>query len=124
MKPRIERIFRKQKNFVANILAEAEKILEEHGPTPEAGVHIFRAYRGLPKNNKLMKVISEASYKKLMQDTELEYLREKAKNMHIIDEELYFVIDEKNNSIELTEKVVKNLRREAGWKKISLCFLI
>ncbi|MBE0572816.1 MAG: preprotein translocase subunit SecA [Ignavibacteriaceae bacterium] len=117
MKPRIERIYRKQKNFVANILAEAEKILEESGPTPEAGVLIFRAFRGLPKSNKLAKVLSEASNKKLMQETELEYLREKAKNMHIIDEELYFVIDEKNNSIDLTEKGREELAQGSGMEK-------
>lgn len=117
MKPRIERIFRKQKNYIANILAEAEKIIEESGPTPEAGVHIFRAFRGLPKNNKLMKILSEASNKKLMQETELEYLREKAKNMHIIDDELYFVIDEKNNSIDLTEKGREELAQGSGMEK-------
>ena len=117
MKPRIERIYRKQKNYVANILQEAEKILEESGTTPEAGVQIFRAYRGLPKSNKLAKILSEASNKKLMQETELEYLREKAKNMHIIDEELYFVIDEKNNSIDLTEKGREELAQGSGMEK-------
>jgi preprotein translocase subunit SecA len=117
MKPRIERIYRKQKNFVANLLTEAEKILEESGPTPEAGVLIFRSFRGLPKSNKLAKVLSEASNKKLMQETELEYLREKAKNMHIIDEELYFVIDEKNNSIDLTEKGREELAQGSGMEK-------
>jgi len=117
MKPRIERLYRKQKNFVANILAEAEKILEESGPTPEAGVLIFRAFRGLPKSNKLAKVLSEASNKKLMQETELEYLREKAKNMYIIDDELYFVIDEKNNSIDLTEKGREELAQGSGMEK-------
>ena len=117
MKPRIERVFRKQKNFVANILQEAEKLLEENGSSPEAGVLIFRAFRGLPKSNKLAKILSEASNKKLMQDTEMEYLREKAKNMHIIDEELYFVIDEKNNSIELTEKGREELAQGSGMEK-------
>ena len=117
MKPRIERIYRKQKNFVANILQEAEKIIEENGQTPEAGVQIFRAYRGLPKSNKLAKILSEASNKKLMQDTEMEYLREKAKNMHIIDDELYFVIDEKNNSIDLTEKGREELAQGSGMEK-------
>jgi len=117
MKPKIERVFRKQKNLVANMLQEAEKILQENGQTPEAGVHIFRAYRGLPKSNKLSKILSDASNKKLMQDTELEYLREKAKNMHIIDDELYFVIDEKNNTIELTDKGRDELAQGTGLEK-------
>jgi preprotein translocase subunit SecA len=117
MKPKIERLYRKQKNYVANILQEAEKLIEENGQTPEAGVQIFRAYRGLPKSNKLAKILSEASNKKLMQDTEMEYLREKAKNMYIIDDELYFVIDEKNNSIDLTEKGREELAQGSGMEK-------
>ncbi len=117
MKPKIERLYRKQKNFVANILQEAEKLIQENGLSPEAGVQIFRAYRGLPKSNKLAKILSEASNKKLMQDTEMEYLREKAKNMYIIDDELYFVIDEKNNSIDLTEKGREELAQGSGMEK-------
>ena len=117
MKPKIERVFRKQKNLVANMLQEAEKILQEEGQTHQAGVHIFRAFRGLPKSNRLAKIISDASNKKLMQETELEYLREKAKNMYIIDDELYFVIDEKNNSIELTDKGREELAQGTGMEK-------
>jgi preprotein translocase subunit SecA len=105
MKPKIENLFRKQKNLVASLIQEAEKLLEENGASnTEAGVLLFRAYRGLPKSNRLAKVFSEPSYKRLMERTELDYLREKGKNMHIIDDELYFVIDEKNNTIDLTEK--------------------
>jgi len=105
MKPRVENLFRKQKNLVASLVQESEKILNENGEnSSEAGVQIFRAFRGLPKSNRLAKVLSEPSYKKLMMSTEMEYLREKAKNMYIIDDELYFVIDEKNNSIDLTDK--------------------
>ncbi len=117
MKPKIERLFRKQKNLVASILQEAEKLLEEDGASHEAGVQIFRAFRGLPKSNKLAKIVSDPTNKKLMLDTELEYLREKGKNMHIIDEELYFVIDEKNNSIDITEKGREELARGSGLEK-------
>lgn len=105
MKPRIENLYRKQKNLVASMLQEAEKLLSDDGTkSSEAGVHIFRAYRGLPKSNRLAKILSEPSNKRLMDSTEMEFLREKAKNMYIIDDELYFVIDEKNNTIELTDK--------------------
>jgi preprotein translocase subunit SecA len=83
----------------------------------EAGIFIFRAYRGLPKSNKLTKILSEPSNKKLMNSTEMEFLREKAKNMHVIDEELYFVIDEKNNTIDLTEKGREELARGSGIEK-------
>ena len=117
MKPKIERIFRKQKNLVATMLQEAEKLLESNDGITEAGVHLFRAHRGLPKSNKLAKLTSEPSYKKLLLDTELEYLREKAKNMHVIDDELYFVIEEKNNTIDLTEKGREELALGSGIEK-------
>ena len=73
--------------------------------------------RGLPKNNRLAKVLSEPENKKLLQSTEMEFLREKAKNMHIIDDELYFVIDEKNNTIDLTEKGREELAKGSGMEK-------
>jgi preprotein translocase subunit SecA len=107
MKPNIERLHRLQTNFVAKILQEAEELLtnpSDKNSSFEAGKLLLRAYRGLPKSNKLAKVFSEPSNKKLMQEVELEFLREKSKNMFVIDDELYFVIDEKNNTIDLTEK--------------------
>jgi preprotein translocase subunit SecA len=117
MKPKVERLHRIQTNLVASIVQEAEKILEGEGNSRDAGILLLRAYRGLPKNKKLLKVLSEPSYKKLMQETELEFLREKAKNMHVIDDELYFVIDEKNHSIDLTEKGREDLARGTGNEK-------
>ncbi len=107
MKPAVERLHRLQSNLVANIVSEAEKLLEDgesKNSSFEAGKLLLRGHRGLPKSKKLLKVFSEPSYKRLMQETELEFLREKGKNMPVIDDELYFVIDEKNNSIDLTEK--------------------
>lgn len=106
MKPRVERLFRKQSNFVASIVKEAEQLLNsDDGKDRErAGVLLLRAHRGFPKNNALLKLLSEAEYKKLLQQTELEYLRENAKRMPEIDEELYFAIEERNNQIDLTEK--------------------
>ncbi len=118
MKPKVERLYKLQKNFVATIVQQAEEMLNSDAKNEtEAGVLIFRAYRGLPKSNKLTKVLSEPSYKRLMQQTELEYLREKGKNMHIIDEELYFVIDEKSNQIDITEKGREELSRGSGIEK-------
>ncbi len=118
MKPKVERLFRLQKNFVATIVQQAEDMLNgDNANETEAGVLLFRAQRGLPKNNKLTKVLSDPSLKRLVQKTELEYLREKAKNMHIIDEELYFVIDEKGNQIDITEKGREELARGSGIEK-------
>jgi preprotein translocase subunit SecA len=106
MKPRVERIFRKQFNLVASIVKEAEQLLNsENGKEREkAGVLLLRAHRGFPKNNALMKLLSEPENKKLLQQTELEFLRENAKRMPEIDEELYFAIEERNNQMDLTEK--------------------
>jgi len=118
MKPKVERLFRLQKNLVATMVQQAEEMLNKDNENDtEAGVLLFRSYRGLPKNNKLTKVLSEPSYKKLMQETELEYLREKGKNMHIIDDELYFVIDEKGNQIDITEKGREELAKGSGMEK-------
>lgn len=118
MKPRVERLYRLQTAFVAKLVQEAETLLNSEDKGNDAGILLFRAYRGLPKNNKLSKVLSDPTNKKLMQSTEMEFLREKGKNMHIIDEELFFVIDEKNNTIDLTEKGREELARGSGMEKI------
>ncbi|MEJ5351999.1 MAG: preprotein translocase subunit SecA [Melioribacteraceae bacterium] len=106
MKPKVERLFRKQANLVASIVKEAEQLLQSNDPKDreKAGILLLRAHRGFPKNKQLMKLLSEPENKKLLQQTELEFLRENAKRMPEIDEELYFAIDEKLNQIDLTEK--------------------
>ena len=119
MKPRVEKLYRLQTNLVAKITQEAEDLLNAGGKENElqAGVQLLRAYRGLPKNKKLAKLLSEPEYKKLLQSTEMEYLREKAKNMYIIDDELYFAIDEKNNTIDVTDKGREELARGSSIEK-------
>ncbi|MFZ0454876.1 MAG: preprotein translocase subunit SecA [Ignavibacteriaceae bacterium] len=119
MKPKVERLFRIQTNLIAKFVGEAEQLLTQDGKAngSEAGMALLRAYRGLPKNKKLAKVLSEPTFKKLMQSTEMEYLREQAKHMHIVDDELYFVIDEKNNTIELTDKGREELAKGSGNEK-------
>jgi len=109
MKPSVERLFRKQSNLVAQIVQEAEKLIETGENQAQAGINLLRAFRGFPKNKKLLKLLSEPDNKKLLQVTELEFLREKEKRMPEIDDELYFAIDEKNNSINLTEKGTEEL---------------
>ncbi|HTP79843.1 MAG TPA: preprotein translocase subunit SecA [Bacteroidota bacterium] len=103
MKPYVERLVRAQQNLVAQITAEAEQHLLE-GRTEEAGVQILRAQRGLPKNNKLMKMLSDPANKTLMQKTEREYMQDQSARMHEIDDALYFSIDEKSHLIDLTDK--------------------
>jgi preprotein translocase subunit SecA len=103
MKPPLERLVNAQRTFVAKSVAEAERLLEE-GKREEAGVHLLRASRGLPKHPRLMKVFSEPTTKKLVQETESEYLRDQSRRMPEIDDELYYAIDERNHQINLTEK--------------------
>jgi len=119
MKPRVEKLYRLQSSLIAKITQEAEDLLNAGGKENEneAGILLLRAYRGLPKNKKLAKLLSEPTNKKLLQSTEMEFLREKAKNMYIIDDELYFAIDEKNNTIDVTDKGREEMARGSGMEK-------
>ncbi len=107
LKGDVEKLFGQQKVLVSKLIAEARKLLNDSDNSEsrkKAGELIFRAYRGLPKNKALIKLLSEEGVKALMHKTESFYLQEQAKNMHVIDDELFFVIDEKNNSVDLSEK--------------------
>ncbi len=119
MKPRVEKLYRLQSALIAKITQEAEDLLNAGGKDNEyqAGILLLRASRGLPKNKKLAKLLSEPVYKKLLQSTEMEFLREKAKNMYVIDDELYFAIDEKNNTIDVTDKGREELAKGSGMEK-------
>ncbi len=105
LKPRIERLMEAQRRVVNQSLIEAKKQIAE-GKTDKdtGGLHLFRAYRGLPKNNAIIKYLSEEGNKQILQKTENFYIAEHQKNMPKVDEELYFAIDEKNNSVDLTDK--------------------
>ena len=107
LKPPVQKLYTAQRNLVTKILAESKKLLsgEPNAEDEKKGRDLlFRAYRGLPKNKALIKFLSEPGIRALMQKTENFYLQEQAKHMHLIDDELYFVIDEKQNSIDITEK--------------------
>ncbi len=106
-KPTIEKLYNAQRLIVTNCLADAKKGLAEHPdpkPDEECAKQLLRAYRGLPKNKALIKYMSEPGIKSVLLKTENFYMQEQNKNMHIIDEELLFVIDEKNKQVELTDK--------------------
>ncbi len=107
MKPKVEKLYSAQRMLVTNLLADARKLLIPKDGQPDekkGGELLLRAHRGLPKNKALIKFLSEPGMKSILQKTENFYMQEQNKHMHIIDDELYFVIEEKNNSIELTEK--------------------
>ncbi len=102
-KPFVEKLVNAQKQYVQTCLVEAKKYVSEN-KEKEAGVPLLRAYRGLPKNSALIKFLSESGVKTLLQKTENYYMQDQMKEMHKIDQELFFVIDEKNNHVELTDK--------------------
>ncbi len=103
LKPRIEKIVNAQKTYVNTALNEAKKLYAE-GKEKEAGRMLLRAHRGLPKNKALIKYLSEPGIKTFLQKTENYYLQDQSREMHKVDVELFFIIDEKHNTIELTEK--------------------
>ncbi|MCE3278704.1 MAG: secA [Bacteroidetes bacterium] len=107
LKPRIERIVTAQKAYVNTALTEAKRLIAE-GNTGEkegeGGMALLRAYRGLPKAKSLIKFLSEPGMRALLQKTENHYIQDQSREMHKVDAQLFFVIDEKHNSIELTEK--------------------
>ncbi len=110
LKPRVEKLVKAQRDYVARAVAIAKKAWQEKGAaqkeTDEGAVMLLRAARGMPKNKQLMKLLQEPGVKAFLQKVENYYLQEQGKEMPKVDKELYFVIDEKNNSVELTDKGV------------------
>ncbi len=103
LKPRIQKLVDEQRKLAQKYLNEAKKLIAE-GNEKEGGLALFRVYRGLPKYKPLIKYLSEPGIKQILQKTENYYLQDNQKMMPEADEPLYFTIDEKHNSIELTEK--------------------
>ncbi len=108
LKPKVDDIVRTQRTFLTGVLADAKKMIAE-GNTKEGAFHLLRVFRGLPKNKALIKFLSQEGIKQLLQKTENFYMQDNNREMPKIDEALYFVIDEKNNSIELTDKGIEYL---------------
>jgi preprotein translocase subunit SecA len=102
-KPKVLQLVNVQRNLVNQELVEAKRLIKE-GNNEKGGFHLLRAFKGLPKNKALIKYLSEEGNKVLLQKTENFYMQENSKNMYKVTDELFFVIDEKVNSIELTDK--------------------
>ena len=111
LKPRVEKLVETQKAYVTKLLADAKNMMKSDDPkvVEEGTLSLFRAYKGLPKNRPLIKFLSEPGIKSQMLKVENFYMQENNKNMHIATDPLYFVIDEKNNTIELTDKGIDAL---------------
>ena len=108
LKPIVDKIESIQRHMLTGVLAEAKKLIAE-GNTKEGGFLLYRVFRGLPKNKALIKFLSQEGIKALLQKTEAHFMQDNNREMPKVDAELYFVIDEKNNSIELTEKGITYL---------------
>lgn len=108
LKPQISKIVDVQRKYLVGVLAEAKKLIAA-GDTKEGGFLLLRVYRGLPKNKALIKFLSEDGIKQLLQKTENHYMQDNNREMPKVDAELYFVIEEKNNQIDLTDKGVEFL---------------
>ncbi len=102
-RPAIEHLYNLQKGLVTSLLAEARQLINEN-KTDEGGVKLYRTHKGLPKYKPLIKYLSETGVKALMQKTENTYMQDNNRRMPEITDDLYFVIDEKLNSVELTDK--------------------
>ena len=111
LKPKINNIVEVQKKYLTGVLSEAKKLIKE-GDHKEGGFQLLRVFRGLPKNKALIKYLSEEGVKQILQKTENHYMSDNNREMPKVDAELYFVIDEKNNQIELTDKGVDFLSGE------------
>ncbi|MFC4721158.1 preprotein translocase subunit SecA [Geojedonia litorea] len=105
LKPKVDDIVNVQRKYLTGVLAEAKKLIAE-GDTKEGGFKLLRVYRGMPKNKALIKFLSEEGIKQLLQKTENFYMQDNNREMPKVDAELYYVIDEKNNQIELSDKGV------------------
>ncbi|RLC48281.1 MAG: preprotein translocase subunit SecA [Candidatus Cloacimonadota bacterium] len=105
LNPQVRHLVQNQLSLVNRILKEAENLIDKDGTVKdefEFGQKLLTVRRGLPKSKKLLKILKDGQYKKMMNAVEGEYLRNK--NMHLIDEQLFFVIDERQGSAELTDK--------------------
>ncbi len=108
LKPRIERLVNAQKSYVNAALNEAKKLIAEGKSGPdEGGLALLRAFRGLPKSKALIKYLSEGANRQLLLKTENYYMQDQSKEMPKVDAELFFIIDEKNNQVELAEKGIE-----------------
>ena len=102
-KPYIERLYNLQRSDVTRMLNEAKSLISA-GNTEEGGKILLRAYKGLPRYNPLIKYLSEPGIKQLLLSTENFYMQDNSKHMHLVTDDLFFVIDEKQKSVELTDK--------------------
>jgi preprotein translocase subunit SecA len=113
LKPLVSDLVTLQKQHLVGVLAEAKKLISE-GNDKEGGFLLLRVYRGLPKNKALIKFLSQEGVKQVLQKTENFYMQDNNKLMPEVDEDLWFVVEEKNNQIDLTDKGIADLSKKTS----------
>lgn len=108
LKPKVDNLVAEQRVLSNKFLTEAKRLIKA-GDIKQGGFNLLRAYRALPKNRALIKFLSEEGVKQILQKTENHFMQDNNREMHKIDEALYFVINEKNNQVELTDNGIKYL---------------
>ena len=111
LKPKIENLFNLQRQLANGFLTEAKRLIKE-GNAKDGGFQLLRAFRAYPRNKALIKFLSEEGIKALLQKTENEYMQDNNRKMPLVDEALYFVIEEKNNQVELSDNGIKYLSQD------------
>ncbi|WP_130735557.1 preprotein translocase subunit SecA [Flavobacterium sp. J27] len=111
LKPKVDNLVSLQRKLATDCLTEAKKLIKE-GNTKDGGFYLLRSYRAIPKNKALIKFLSEEGIKQLLQKTENHYMADNNREMPKVDEALYFVIEEKNNQVELTDNGIKFLSQD------------
>ena len=120
-KPIVQRLYEAQRVYVAEILTKAKKMLAENPdpkPQDESAMLLLRAHRGLPKNTALIKFLSEPGMKQVLQRTEAFFMQDQNRNMPLIDDELYFVIEEKQNTVDIMEKGIDLISKDTNEQKM------
>ena len=111
LKPKVEKLFNKQREELSKTLNVAKKHFKEGNPK-EGGFYLYQVFRGLPKYKPLIKFLSEEGIRSQLQKTEAHYIADNNREMPEIDQHLYFVIDEKNNQVDLTDKGIDYLSQD------------
>ncbi|MCU0349275.1 MAG: preprotein translocase subunit SecA [Flavobacterium sp.] len=111
LKPKVDNLVTLQKKLATDCLTEAKRLIKE-GNTKDGGFFLLRSHRALPKNKALIKFLSEEGIKQLLQKTENFFMQDNNREMPKVDEALYFVIEEKNNQVELTDNGIEFLSQD------------
>ena len=112
LKGKISSLVSKQRSLLTSVLAQARNLIK-NGDLTKGGLFLLRVHRGLPKNKALIKFLSQEGIRQLLQKTESHYMQDNNREMPKVDAELYFVIEEKNNQIDLTDKGIEILSEDA-----------